>query len=136
MNTLPSEKLPLRQQRILDDACRLMTRDLSSSITLHQLCRLIGTNRSLLTSLFKRCFGLGVMGWLREYKLNRAKFLLQKSKMSVSEIAYELGFCDAAFFCRAFKQRFKMRPRQFRRLNDFSKNANSDDCTICVGFSV
>ena len=136
MNTLPSEKLPVRQQRILDDACRLMTRDLSSSMTLHQLCSLIGTNRGLLTSLFKRCFGLGVMGWLREYKLNRAKSLLRNSKMSIGEIAYELGFCDSAFFCRVFKQRFDMKPSQFRRLNIFSNGINSDDCTIYAEFSM
>jgi len=134
VNTLPSEKLPVRQQRILEDACRLMTRDLSSSMTLHQLCCLIGTNRSLLASLFKKCFGLGVVGWLREYKLNRAKFLLQRTNMSIGEIAYELGFYDSSFFCRAFKKRFDMRPGQFRRLNAFSSDINSDDCTIHAEF--
>jgi AraC-like DNA-binding protein len=119
VNTLPSERLSAHQQRILDDACRVMTGDLSSSMTLHQLCGLIGTNRTLLSFLFKRSFGLGVVGWLREHKLNRAKCLLRNSNMSIGEIAYELGFCDSSNFCRVFKRRFDMRPGQFRCLNDF-----------------
>ena len=33
---------------------------------------------------------------------------------SVTEIAFGIGFCDPSFFCRSFKKRFAMTPREYR----------------------
>lgn len=33
---------------------------------------------------------------------------------SVTEIAFAFGFCDPSFFCRSFKRRFAMTPRDYR----------------------
>lgn len=35
-------------------------------------------------------------------------------KRSVTEIAFAFGFCDPSFFCRSFKKRFAMTPRDYR----------------------
>jgi AraC-like DNA-binding protein len=35
-------------------------------------------------------------------------------KRSVTEIAFAFGFCDPSFFCRCFKKRFAMTPRDYR----------------------
>ena len=43
-----------------------------------------------------------------------AKRLLRYTSMGVSEIAYELGFDDPAYFTRFFSQRTSMAPRAFR----------------------
>lgn len=36
---------------------------------------------------------------------------------SVTEIAFAFGFCDPSFFCRSFKKRFAMTPRDYRALH-------------------
>ncbi len=35
-------------------------------------------------------------------------------RRSVTEIAFAFGFCDPSFFCRSFKKRFAMTPRDYR----------------------
>ena len=41
---------------------------------------------------------------VKEMKIHRAKELLLKTDKSVSEIAYELGFKDASYFSKVFKE--------------------------------
>jgi acetamidase/formamidase/AraC-like DNA-binding protein len=56
--------------------------------------------------------------YLRQRRLHRTWTELSdpaKANQSVSEIAYRCGFNDAAHFSRAFRERFGVSPRAFRR---------------------
>ena len=46
---------------------------------------------------------------------------------SVTEIAFAFGFCDPSFFCRSFKKRFSMTPRDYRVLH--SSVQQKAECT-------
>ncbi len=47
-------------------------------------------------------------------RINRAKKMLQQTQYSISQIAHELGYTDAANFTRAFKKLEGVSPREFR----------------------
>lgn len=51
---------------------------------------------------------------IRTYRLNRAKELLATSHLNISEIAYEVGFKDPAYFTRAFTKEFGLAPSSIR----------------------
>jgi len=51
--------------------------------------------------------------FIRSIRLKRAAQLLEKSGMSIAEIAYEVGFNNPKNFTKAFKEEFKMPPSQF-----------------------
>lgn len=51
--------------------------------------------------------------FIRLIRLKRAAQLLQKSGMSVSEIAYEVGFNNPKNFAKAFKEEFGITPSQY-----------------------
>ena len=51
--------------------------------------------------------------FVRSYRLHKAKHLLQTTSRNVSEIAYDVGFSDPAYFSRAFKQEFGVVPSYF-----------------------
>ena len=51
--------------------------------------------------------------FIRSMRLKRAAQLLEKSGMSVAEIAYEVGFNNPKNFAKFFKEEFKMPPSQF-----------------------
>jgi AraC-like DNA-binding protein len=50
-------------------------------------------------------------------RLKRAAQYLEKSQLSVSEIAYEVGFNDPKYFSRYFKEEFGMVPSEYAKLN-------------------
>jgi DNA-binding response OmpR family regulator len=51
--------------------------------------------------------------FIRSMRLKRAAQLLEKSGMSVAEIAYEVGFNNPKNFARFFKEEFKVLPSQY-----------------------
>lgn len=62
--------------------------------------------------------GMKVACLIRERRLKHAMAMLQSQPaMSITDIAYKLGFQDSAHFSRLFRQRFDMSAQTFRRLH-------------------
>ena len=53
--------------------------------------------------------------FIRNMRLQRAAQLLSKSQLSVSEVAYEVGFNNPKNFSKYFKQEFDILPSQFQK---------------------
>lgn len=54
--------------------------------------------------------------YILERRLARAaERLVTAPEASITEVAFELGFNDSAYFARAFRQRFGVSPREWRR---------------------
>ncbi|MDX1740145.1 MAG: response regulator, partial [Rhodothermales bacterium] len=56
---------------------------------------------------------LTAAGYIRMMRLKRAAQLLEQQAGNVSEVAYEVGFRDAAYFSRLFKQTFVCLPSEY-----------------------
>jgi len=64
-------------------------------------------------SLYKKVLlltGKSPVEYIRFYRLRKATQLLEKSQLTVSEIAYEVGFNNPKYFTKYFKQEFNMPP--------------------------
>jgi signal transduction histidine kinase/DNA-binding response OmpR family regulator/streptogramin lyase len=67
-------------------------------------------------ALYKKILSLtgkAPLEFIRSIRLKRAAQLLAKSGMSVSEIAYEVGFNNPKNFTKYFKEEFKVLPSQY-----------------------
>ena len=51
--------------------------------------------------------------FIRSIRLKRAAQLLEKSGMSIAEIAYEVGFNNPKIFTKFFKEEFQVPPSQY-----------------------
>ena len=58
----------------------------------------------------KAITGKSTAVFIRSVRLEKAKDLIQTTKKSISEIAYEVGFSDPSWFSRAFKDEFGHNP--------------------------
>lgn len=76
---------------------------LASSLSVPQLVR-----------QFQAAFGKTPHRYLIDVRLEEASRLLRSSSMQVAEISLLCGFEDASAFARAFRNRFKQSPSQFR----------------------
>lgn len=57
-------------------------------------------------------------GYILQRRLNAAaaRLIDRRSKQSVTELAYEMGFADSAYFSRCFSRHYGVSPRTYRRL--------------------
>ena len=74
------------------------------------------TNMSLSTfrRRFRLVFGTTPKKFIQDKKMERAALLLKASKLSVTEICFEIGFNDLSSFIRSFKKCYSKTPTEFR----------------------
>jgi len=63
---------------------------------------------------FKQLFGNTVYGFLQEYRLNKAKALLEKGDINIGEVASIVGYKRLSHFSMVFKKYFGMNPSEIK----------------------
>lgn len=71
---------------------------------------------SSLSKLFSQVRGITLEHYAIQHRVEYAKELLSYSIMTISEIAYQLGYSSPAHFASQFKQFTGMSPKAFREL--------------------
>ena len=56
--------------------------------------------------------------FIRVMRLKRAAQLLKKTKLTIAEVAYEVGFNNPKLFTRHFKEEFQLTPSQYQTQNN------------------
>lgn len=64
---------------------------------------------------FKNTFGSCFTDYILAYRLEKAKVLLRSSDLSVTEIAFKVGFNDCSYFCKVFKKGIGSSPLCYRK---------------------
>ncbi len=90
---------------------------LHSDLSINELANLAGLSLSTFKREFKKQFRDTPSNYLIEKRLEKAKELILKTELSISEICHQVGFKDIAHFSRSFKQKYKSSPSSFRILN-------------------
>jgi len=68
-----------------------------------------------LASVFKNAKGVSMQNYHTTLRLGTAARLLRTTDQTVSEIAEAVGFSDALYFSRRFKDQFSLSPREYRK---------------------
>jgi len=84
-------------------------------ISLNNLGRSMGLERTTLFRIFKKETGLSPKEYLIRFRLNKACELLSKTDLSISEIAQSVGMANSAHFATIFKNRLGDTPREYRK---------------------
>ena len=84
--------------------------------TVECLCREVGVSYSSLNRKSRRLTGKSAVQLLRHLRLQNAKNLLQHQELSISEVAYDSGFTDPAYFSRVFSREMGLTPTAYRSM--------------------
>lgn len=86
------------------------------------LARRAGVSRTVLAERFRRLLGQPPMHYLAQWRLQLAAQRLDGSALPVKVVADEAGYESEAAFSRAFKRRFGMPPRDWRRRQEAGRD--------------
>ncbi len=85
------------------------------ALTTATIARATGLSPRGVQKSFARQINQTPTAYISEQRLARAATLLSAAgKRSVTDVAYEVGFNDSAFFTRCFRSRYGMTPRDWR----------------------
>jgi AraC-like DNA-binding protein len=89
--------------------------NLKRDISVDDVARHVGMNRSALCTFFKHQTGLTLVTYLNEYRIEVARYLLARPELSIAEVCYQSGFKDIPYFDRLFKRVTGQTPGEFRK---------------------
>jgi AraC-like DNA-binding protein len=96
----------------------------SSQLSVERLSREVGMSRSSLYSRLLEITGETPVEYIRGFKLEKAVVLLEKSDLTIAEIAYQSGFSTPNYFARAFKAKFNILPSEYATRKKANQNTD------------
>jgi AraC-like DNA-binding protein len=77
------------------------------------LSKKIGMSRMQLYRKLRGLTDQTVHEFIRSIRLKRAVQLLEERRMTITEVAYEVGFNDLTYFARCFRKMYKKSPSKY-----------------------
>jgi DNA-binding response OmpR family regulator len=82
---------------------------------LPELCRKTGMSRSQLFRKMKALMDQSPSNFIRSYRLNKARTLLETNGMTVSEAAWAVGYKNLSHFSNSFQEEFGFSPSEINK---------------------
>ncbi|MGL4728754.1 MAG: AraC family transcriptional regulator N-terminal domain-containing protein [Bosea sp. (in: a-proteobacteria)] len=85
-------------------------------LSVADLARLVGMSRSSFHAHFKAVTGLGPAQYQKYLRLLEARRLIADTDLSISSVAFEIGYKSPSQFSRDYAQKFGLPPRDDRKI--------------------
>jgi len=105
--TAPAAHTPPRDPRVTA-ALRFLGERLDRPTSVAEVAAAAATSRSRLLAIFRQQMGVPLMAWFEQERMRRAHSLLPY--LSVRQVATAVGFSDAKYFSRRFRNHFGLPP--------------------------
>lgn len=112
---MKSENEYTEDEHLLEQVLRYIKKNHTLDLTLEDICRQFSCSRSHISHSFKKYTGQNFREYLTVIRLEDAKSLLQYSRLTVTEIAFSVGFGDSNYFSNVFRKYVGMSPLAYRK---------------------
>jgi AraC-like DNA-binding protein len=119
----PIQLPQLRSEDIerLHHAKEILVQQMDNPLSLLALARQVSIDDCKLKWGFRHLFGTTVFGYLHEYRMERSRQLLAVGQMSVTEVAFAVGYSSLPSFSKAFRKRFGSSPLTYTPNHRYTK---------------
>ena len=99
----------------LEEARTILDREFADPPSLLMLARRVGLNDFKLKNGFRELYHTTVFGYVRMLKMEKARTMLETGEFNVSEVALATGYSCFGHFSGAFRKRYGIAPRDFKK---------------------
>lgn len=103
-----------RRVQIMTQARQVIHERYSQPLGLEDIAEAIDVSPYYLSRVFSQEAGFTLSSYLHDVRMEKAAGLLRSPRMAVSEVARQVGFRDAHYFARVFKNHFGDAPSAYR----------------------
>lgn len=104
-----------KQNNVLSSVLTYINANYNQKLTLSELAKISGYSLSRFSHLFSEITGTTPINYQNSIRLKLSLEMLSSTSLSVSGIAYSLGFSDPLYFSRIFKKMYGVSPNKYRK---------------------
>ncbi|MGN0466840.1 MAG: helix-turn-helix domain-containing protein [Lachnospiraceae bacterium] len=116
--SMPCFEFVLREHFESDDmiyrAVSYMAKNFKEEITLDIMAKDLGISKYVLSRIFSSTFHTNFNQYLNDQRLNYVVSLLEYTDKTITDICLEAGFQSQRTFNRAFQDKYRMTPREYK----------------------
>ena len=101
----------------IKEAISFIEQNFQNDISVENIAASCGLNRSYFGKIFHENMGKSPQEFLISYRMTKAAELLKLTKLSINDIGQAVGYPNQLHFSRAFKNVYRISPRQWRNEN-------------------
>lgn len=102
------------KQQIVDDVLQIVHSQYKMPLTVESIAKSLHFTPNYIGSVFKSIKNVRFNHYLKIYRLERAKDLLQNENLHIDEIALQCGYNNITYFYTIFKREYGITPNEFR----------------------
>ncbi len=107
------DDLPQKEDHFIRDLQIIIQENLQNpDFGIQQICRSLRMSRAQVYRKVKALTGISVNLYIRKFRIRKGFELLKNQNLNVSEVAYEVGFKDPAYFSRTFRSEYGISPTE------------------------
>ena len=107
-------KLASPDEEMLQSLVRLMEENIDDSgFNVNKMCEMVHLSHMHFIRKVRQLTGKTPSELLKSFRMKRAQDLLAQQKVTISEVAYQVGYDLPNSFSRVFRQEFGMTPTEY-----------------------
>ena len=105
-----------RMSQVRENIERYIRKHYTTELSMQDVAKAMNYSEAYFCKLFKQCFKVNFSAWLNQFRVEKAKEMLQSTRMSIREISLACGYTDANYFARVFKRITGKTPSEYRMI--------------------
>lgn len=103
-----------QRQTLTENIIEYLEKNIGESVDLDGISRQFSYSLSSIKRIFREETGSGIIAYLNDLRMQKARELLCDKSLSIGEIANRVGFANTYYFSNAFKKHWGKSPSKFR----------------------
>lgn len=108
--------ISVQTDSLTDKVIQFLKQNHHQHITSEDICKQFYCSRSFMSTQFNKATGKSIREYINELRIADAKRLLKETALTVSEIAFLIGYDSSNYFSEIFKKHVGLSPLKYRKL--------------------
>ncbi|MDO5520537.1 MAG: response regulator [bacterium] len=105
---------PQTLHREIESIKQYIYENYDKELSVEQLAEKVYLAPSYLSHVFKKEMGQNLSKFIKSYRMEKAKEMLEQTHKKIVNISYEVGYSNVSYFCQSFREFYGVSPQKFR----------------------
>lgn len=113
------------KQILFNECVEYINNHYQQKLSIDEMAKAMSIDRSYLFKLFKQFTNASPSNYIQKIRLEKASLLLINTELSITDIAFKVGFKSGSYFSELFNKYYLMSPKEYRNMEKKRKSKHN-----------